>query len=205
MAIQVQGNAGVIAEVDGNRNIFKRRGTANYGTVGGAFSVTGGPSTAVAATLAASTTLMSLRHGAAATSNLYMTRLRVMFAPSTVGASATIPGQIAWQRFTTATPTTGTARTPARCDLSTGSGTQVADVRDSASALTVTSVVFGDVLASANVPVFTTGMAYEWIVDLDEDEFYRLTAGDGICLRTQVVMPATQTWVYSYTIHYLEK
>jgi hypothetical protein len=48
-------------------------------------------------------------------------------------------------------------------------------------------------------------VGWEWVMDLDEDEFIKLVAGDGLALRTQSAMPATQTWTYAYTIHYLEK
>jgi len=205
MGFKLTGNSGTDADVDANRNQYTRRGNANYGSLGGAFVVTGGPSGVVAAALAASTVLASLRHGTSATTNLYLTRLRVTINPSTVGASAGIPGQIAWQRFTAATPSGGTARTPARKDLSTGSATQVADVRDNNAALTVTGVNFGDVCVIHPIPNFTTGGAVEFITDLDEDEWIRLAAADGICLRTQVAAPATMTWTFTYTIHYLEK
>jgi hypothetical protein len=205
MAIQILGSSGTLAETDGNKNLYKRRGVVHHGAAGGGYVVTGGPTGVVAAALGSGTPLASLRHGTGATTNVYITRLRFTFNVATVGASAGVPGQIAWQRFTAATPTTGTARTPARKDLATGSGTQVVDVRDSASALTVTGVTFGDILVIHPLPNFTTGGAVEYVTDLDEDEFIKLTAGDGICLRTQVAAPATETWTYTYTIHYLEK
>jgi hypothetical protein len=205
MAIQIQGNGGTVVEADAARNLYVRRGAANYGAAGGAFVVTGGPSAVCAAALAANTPLATLRHGAAATTKVYITRLRVTINPATVGASAGVPGQIAWQKFTTATPSGGTARTPARKDSSSGSGTQVADVRDSNAALTVTSVVFTDIEVIHPIPNFTQGGSMEFVTDLDEDEWIVLAAGDGIALRTQVAAPATQTWTYTYTIHYLEK
>lgn len=205
MAIQVQGSSGTLVETDSNKNLYTRRGAAHYGAAGGAYVVSGGPSSVVAAALAANTPLMTLRHGASATTNVYITRLHFTFNVATVGASAGVPGQIAWQRFTTATPTGGTARTPARKDTATGSGTQVADVRDSNAALTVTSVVFTDIFSILPIPNFTVGGGVEYAIDLDEDEWIKLAAGDGICLRTQVAAPATETWTYTYTIHYLEK
>ena len=205
MAIQVQGNAGVTVEVDAKRNLAVRRGAADYGATGGAFVVTGGPTAIVAAALAANTPLATLRHGAAAGTNIWITRLHLTICSATIGASAGVPGQIGWQRFTAATPSGGTARTPARKDLSTGSGTAVADVRDNNAALTVTSVVFGDLLVAECIPNFTVGASAEFVTDLDEDEWIRLTAGDGIALRTQVAGPATMTWTYTYAIHYLEK
>jgi hypothetical protein len=205
MPIQIIGNGGVVAETDSNRNLYHRRGNAHYGSAGGAFVVTGGASAVVAAALAANTPLMTMRHGAAATSNVFITRLRFTINPATVGASAGVPGQIAWQKFTTATPSGGTARTPARKDNVTGGATQVADVRDSNAALTVTSVVFSDVYVIHPIPNYTTGGSNEYVIDLDEDEWIRLAAGEGIALRTQVAGPATMTWTYTYSVHYLEK
>src|SRR6185369_1943914 len=169
MAIQIAGNGGTVVESDSNRNLFHRRGTAHYGAAGGAYVVTGGPSAVVAAALAANTMLASLRHGTSATTNIWITRLRLSFNPATVGASAGVPGQIAWQRFTAQTPTGGTARTPARKDPSTGSGTQVLDVRDSNAALTGTAPTFGDILVINPIPNFTTGGTIEYVTDLDED------------------------------------
>jgi hypothetical protein len=204
--IQLQGAAsGVGVDSDSNRNLLHRRGNAHYGATGGAFAVAGGPTAIVAAALAANTPLMALRHGAAATSNLFITRLKFSINPATVGASAGVPGQIAWQKFTTATPSGGTARTPGRKDNVTGSATQVADVRDSNAALTVTSVVFTDIFVIHPIPNYTTGGSNEYVTDLDEDEWIRLAAGEGIALRTQVAAPATMTWTYTYGIHYLEK
>lgn len=206
MGVVILGAAsGTGADVDAKRNLTVRRGVADYGAAGGAFSVAGGPTAIVAAALAANTPLMSMRHGAGATTKVYITRLHVTISIATIGASAGVPGQITWQRFTTATPTGGTARTPARKDASTGSGTQVADVRDNNAALTVTSVAFTDIFVAEAIPNSTVGASYEYSTDLDEDEFIVLAAGDGICLRTSVAAPATQTWTYSYTIHWLEK
>lgn len=205
MAIQQAGNSGVVFDCDGNRNQWARRGVPHHGSAGGGFVVTGGPSAVVAAALAASTMLASLRHGPSATTVVWLTRLRVSINVATVGASGGVPGQLAWQRFTAQTPTGGSARTPARKDVSTGGGTQVTDVRDSNAALTGTAPTFGDVLVINPIPNFTTGSSVEYVTDLDEDEWIRLGAGDGIALRTQVAAPATMTWTYTYAIHYLER
>lgn len=205
MSVQVAGNSGTVLDGDPSRSLYVRRFPANYGAAGGAFVVTGGPSAICAAALAANTMLMSFRHGTSATTDVWITRLRFSFNVATVGLTAGVPGQIAWQRFTAQTPTGGTARTPARKDLSTGSGTQVLDVRESNAALTGTAPTFGNLVVINPIPNFTTGNSIEFVTDLDEDEYVRLTAGDGICLRTQVAAPGTQTWTYTYTIHYLEK
>jgi len=204
MAIQLTGNSGTVADTDANRNFYNRRAAATAWATGGMFTVGGGPSGVVAAALAASTTLMSMRHGAAATTKVYISRLKFSINAATVGASAGVPGQIAWQRFTTATPSGGTARTPARKDASTGAATQVADVRDNNAALTVTSVVFTDLFVFHPIPNYTVGASNEYVTDLDEDEYIVLAAGDGICLRTQVAAPATMTWTFTYGVHWHE-
>jgi hypothetical protein len=208
MPIQQQGFSGVTAEVDSERSQHMRKGVPGFGTVGGGWAVSGGPAGIVAATLAASTTLMSARVATGATKSIYVTRARVVFASATVGASAGVPGQIAWQKFTTATPTGGSARTPFRKNPGTGgAGTDLSDVRDNNAALTVTSVVFTDIMAQSVIPNFTTGDAFEWVWDMDDMDGIpaKFSAGDGFCLRTQVVMPGTLTWVFSYTVHYFEK
>jgi hypothetical protein len=205
MAVQIIGPSGNLLEADGNKNLFKRRGIVHHGSGGGGFLITGGVSTVVAAALAANTMLQALRHGTSATSSIWITRLRVVFGVATVGASGGVPGLIGWQRFTAQTPTGGTARAAVRKDLATGGASQLLDARDSNAALTGTAPTFGDVVGTAMVPLFTQGGAYEWVMDLDEDEFIKLVAGDGLALRTQSAMAATQTWTYAYTIHYLEK
>lgn len=206
MAIQIIGSGGNLLEVDANKNAYIRRGIpVNYGAAGGAFAVTGGAAAIVAAAIAANTPLATLRLATGSALNAYITRLRFAISPATVGASGGVPGQIGWQRFTAATPTGGTARTPARKDLSTGGGTNMTDVRDSNAALTVTGVTFGDVVVQYPIPNYTTGGVNEFVADLDEDEVIRLTAGDGLALRVQVAGPATMTWIYSYSVHWLEK
>lgn len=208
MAIQIKGldaTGGNIADVDSNNNILVTDGIPAWPTAGGFYTVTGQASSVVAATLAANTSLASLRFSASSTRKAYVTRIRTLIAGATLGTSALVPGTIGWQRFTTATPTAGTARTVNRQDEALGSASDMTDVRDSNAALTVTSVVFGNLVASTIVPLFIAGgaMVYEWIVEPPCPIV--LNAGNGLALRTQVVMPGTQTWVYSYTVHWFEK
>lgn len=165
------------------------------------YMVTGGTSAIVAAGLAANTTLASLRNGAS--KEVHITRLRVAFTPATVGTSALVAGSIAWQKFTTATPTGGTPRTIAKKKTSYSAST-VVDVRDSNAALTVTGVAFVDIFAQSQVPLMTVGGLFLWANDLDDNDHIILEANEGICIRTQVVMPATQTWMYSYAIEWHE-
>jgi len=204
MAIQIVGNSGTVAEVDSNRNLLVYPGYPAFPAAGGWYSATGysGTTGVVAAALAANTSLMSFRLSASSTRKAYVDRLRVSFTPATVGASGGVAGVLGLQRFTTATPTGGTARTAARKNAALGTASDVTDIRDSNAALTVTSVVFGDVVASTVVPLFTTGGSAEWVAEIDNPLV--LAAGDGLVLRTQVAMAATQTWQYTYNIYWHE-
>lgn len=209
MAIQIVGNGGVVLEVDPNRNLTIVDGERGY-SVGGEYIVSGFTTAAVAAALAANTSLASLRFSTGSTRKAYMTRLRVQFTVITPGANGGVPGVLAWQRFTAATPTGGTARTVDKKNAAHPSASDMTDVRDSNAALTVTSVTFGNVTAATIIPTWpelTSGAvngAFEWIVEPD-DEPIVLAAGDGLALRTQVACPATTTWGFSYTCHWYEK
>jgi len=200
---------GQFAEVDSGKNLFIAEGLKGY-TAGGEYVVSGWSTAAVAATLAASTTLVSLRFAPASSRFAYVTRIRLAVTVITPGANGGIPGVLAWQRFTTATPSTGTARTVAKKNASHPSTSDMTDVRDNNAALTVTSVVFGDIIAASIMPTFpelTSGAVnggFEWIFE-PLDEPVKLAAGDGLAMRTQVVMPATTTWGFSYTAHWFEK
>ena len=65
-------------------------------------------------------------------------------------------------------------------------------------------MTFGDVVHNMMVPNMLSLGTVEYMLDLEEDEFIRLAAGDGLCLRVQSVTPATMRWTYTWTIHYLE-
>jgi len=68
---------------------------------------------------------------------------------------------------------------------------------------------WGTIVGVTLVPlviVLTSGMVacgWEWIFEPLHPVV--LTPGDGLALRTQVAMPATQTWLYGYTAHWFEK
>lgn len=171
--------------------------------MGDSYLVTGGTAAVVAASLAANTTLMAMRNTAA--TDVYITKLQLNFAVATVGTSALVAGSIAWQRFNTATPTGGTARTVAKKSAARDGASGVTDVRDSNAALTVTSVAFGDLLGWTQVPLMISGVpAAPWILDLRDSPIV-VPNGGGVCLRTQVACPATQTWQYSYLVEWYEK
>lgn len=205
MAIEVIGGAsGVKVDVDANKNLLIVPGVPAIGAAGGYYSVTGSTSAVIAASLAANTMLMSMRMAAGSTRKAYITRLRILIGAATVGTSALVPGTLGLQRFTAQTPTGGTARTANRMNEALGSATDITDIRDSNAALTGTAPTFGNVVSSSIVPLFISSgaMWLEWII---EPPFpIVLAAGDGLALRTQVAMPATQTWVYSYAAYWNE-
>jgi hypothetical protein len=204
MSIQLAGNGGVIADVDEGRNVQVFQAIPGYPAAGGFYSVTGQASAVVAASLAANTPLMTMRFSAGSARKAYILRARIAMIAATAGAAGGIAGGLALQRFTTATPTGGTARTPAPASLTKGSATDMTDVRDSNAALTVTSVVFTAIVASTIIPVGSTNVApFEWQVDFPAP--IELSAGDGLSLRTSVAGPATATWTYSYNFYWVER
>lgn len=206
MAIEIIGPSGAKAETDLNKNLFTRDGLSEYGSVGGGFTVSGWTTGVVAAALAANTNLMSMRFSASSTRKAYIKRLFLTISIATVGASGGVAGTLAWQKFTTQTPTGGTARTPLRKNAATGSGTDMTDVRDSNAALTGTAPTWTEIAAATQVPVSTVGYVHQhWWSAREAYEPIVLIAGDGIGLRTLVAMAATQTWMFSYTVDWIEK
>lgn len=206
MAIQVQGNAGVTVEVDENRNLnVNEQVIPGYPTAGGFYTVMGGSgATAIAASLAANTNLMTMRFSASSTRKAYVDRIRVAMGIATAGAAGGVATILGLRRFTAATPTGGSARTPNRQGPAKGSATDMTDVRDSNAALTVTSVVFGDWVGDTLVPNGSTNVApFEWIMEPIAP--IEMTAGDGLALQTFTAGPATATWSFSYTFHWFER
>lgn len=209
MAIQIKGddnNGGNIAVVDINNNLnVCEASPPAWPSLGGYYTVAGQTSAIVAATLAASTTLASMRMATNARGRAFVTKIRVLLCCATVGTSALVPGTLGLQRFNTATPTGGTARTVNRMSEISGNTSDMTDVRDSNAALTVTSVVFGSIVGSTIVPlVIVSGItAIDWVFEPAVPLV--LNPGDGLALRTQIAMPATQTWVYSYSMYWSEE
>lgn len=208
MAVRLIGAAN-LSDIDSNNNLFTAEGVKGY-TVGGEYIATGFTNAAVAAALAASTMLVSARLAVGSARKAYITRIRTAVTVITPGANGGVPGVLSWQRFTAQTPTGGTARTAAKKNAVHPSNSDLTDIRDSNAALTGTAPTFGDILAATIMPTFpelTSGVVnggFEWIVEPMSEPIV-LAAGDGLALRTQVAMPATTTWGYSYTIHWFEK
>lgn len=205
MSVQIAGNAGVVLDVDEARNVQTYQTIPGYPAAGGFYSVAGKSGTAViAAALATDVTLMSARFSAGSSRKAYLTRLRVLMSVGTVGAAGGVPSVLGLQRFTTATPTGGTPRTPARSAPNKGTASDMTDVRDLNSALSVTSVVFTDEIAWSTTPVSGVSSApVKWIAEFPAP--YELSAGDGVCLRTRQAGPATATWYFTYTLYWFER
>ncbi len=204
------GNQFYQAEVDSNYALKVVYGTptwpASGGTSGGHYSVSFGVSAVTAASLAANTTLMSMRLSTGSSRKAYIEKIRVNLAVSTQGSSGLVCGALALQRFSGATPTGGTSRTPNRMSEISGNTSDMTDIMDSNAALTVTSVDFGTVVAATLVPInfpMNGSSGMDWVFELPIPVV--LNPGDGLCLRTQTDMPATQTWLYSYSIYWSEE
>jgi hypothetical protein len=204
MSFQIHGYTTTnVAEVDLNRNLMVSEGLPALPTAGGFYTVAGGPAGIVAAALAADVSLMAMRFSNSSTRKAYLTKYRFIMSPATLGAAAGVSGVIGLQRFTTATPSAGTARTPQE-NNEAATLTDMTSVQDLASALTMTSVVFGAEIGWTRIPLFVSSAGwFEWIFE----PLYPivLNAGDGIVLRTRVAMAATQTWTFAYTAHWFEK
>jgi len=207
MSILLAGNAGVVADVDEARNVQIYQTIPGYPAAGGFYSVSGkSGAAAIAAALATDTTLMSARLAAGSARKAYLVRMRVMMHTLTIGAAGGVPGVLGIQKFTTATPTGGAARTPVRLGPTKGSATDMTDVRDNNAALTVTSVVFTDEGPWCLTP--SAGVSpnpIEWVVEWNNVAPWELGAGDGICLRTRQVGPATATWFFTYVLYWFER
>lgn len=194
----------VEADTDANRQLLiVDRGLPAHPAAGGYYTVCGGPAGIVAASLAADTSLVAMRFATGSTRKAYLAKFRFIMTPATLGTSALVAGAIGLQRITSATPSGGTARTANEQNEPLSTATDMTSIQDLASALTVTSVVFGTEIARTRLPLFVaSGGPFEWIYE----PLYPtvLAAGDGIVLRTRVATPATQTWVFDWTAHWYE-
>lgn len=191
------------AFIDANGVLRTAESLPEHPAAGGFYTCCGGPTAVVAAALATDTNLMTARFSAGSSRKAYVTKYRFVMTPATLGAAAGVAGQIGLQRFTTATPTGGTARTPNEQHEAEATATDMTDIRDSNAALTVTSVVFGNELARTVVPLFVANAGgFEWIYEPNYPTV--LVPGDGITLRTRVALAATQTWVFAWTMHWYE-
>ena len=204
----IGGDNAYSASVNTNKSLKVETSPLAIGKVGGYYTVAGQTSSACAASLSAGSTLMAMRMSPASSRKAYIERIRVLISGITVGTSALVPGTLNFSRFNVNTPTGGTARGVNRMNEFRGTPTDMFDIRDSNAALTISTtpaVLFGGIVASSTLPLFigVGPMWYEWIVEPPAP--IQLSAGDGLAMRVGVAMPGTQTWGYSYTVHWYEK
>lgn len=183
--------------------LYDTAGNSNDKPESNSYGVVGGTSAVVAAGLAGSTNLMAIRNSAGS-KKIYITQLRFVCSTATLGLTGGVAGSIAWQRFTAQTPTGGTARTPYK-KRAADATSSVTDARDSNAALTGAAPTWGDlVVGYMQVPNTTVaGGSTLFVFDL-EDSPLELAISEGLALRTQTAMPATQTWMYHYAIEWYE-
>lgn len=198
------GTSGIDADVDSNKNLQIVSGLPAHPAAGGFYSVCGGPAGIVAAALATDTSLVAMRFSASSTRKAYVTKFLFTMSPATLGAAAGVAGAIGLQRFNTATPSGGTARTANELNEPLAPATDMTSIQDLASALTVTSVVFGAEISRWRVPLFVAS-AGGFCVSYEPKYPAVLQAGDGIVLRTRVQLAATQTWVFDWTAEWYEQ
>lgn len=204
MAVLQDAVSAVKATIDANGNLSVAEGLPPQPTAGGYYTAAGGPAGIVAAALATDTSLVAFRFAAGSTRKAYLTKFRLSITPATLGASAGVSGSLGLQRITAAAPSGGTVRTANEQNEPLNTATDMTTIQDLASALTVTSVVFGNEIARCRVPLFVaSGGAFEWIYEPSYPTV--LQPGDGFVLRSRVAMAATQTWVFDYTAHWYEK
>lgn len=205
MSVQlIGGTSAVVADVDSNKNLFVVEGLPAHPAAGGYYTVAGGPAGIIAAALAADTTLMAMRFKADSNRKAYISKCTVFIGGATIGVSAGVAGVLGIQRFTTGVPSTGTDRVVNEQNETLTTATDMTVIQDKATALTMTSVVFGTEVAWTRVPLFINGaMWLEWVFEPTYPTV--LSPGDGLCLRTRVACAATQTWVFAYTWEWSEK
>jgi hypothetical protein len=213
MAVPIIGNAGVVAEVDENRNLAVQQNVIpGYPAAGGFYSVSGHTTAAVAAALAADVMLMSARMATGSTRKAYITKLRLHMWCILLNAAGVDLGILGFRRFTAVTPTGGNARTSQRYGPAKGTISDITDIRDLNAALTGAPTFGADgIICQAPVPAIqgaiAAGMAnaaaLEYVFDFPSP--IELAAGDGVALRTIKACPATVTWGYSYTMHWFER
>lgn len=203
MAIKILGtNSGTENEVDSNTNVVV---TENLPSIlgGGFYTLSAAPAAIVAASLGANVTLAYINYQGRANKSMYINKIQVTVTVATVGASALVPGALSWQRFSylglypTAIPIPGQQN-------ETSIKSPVLSQASNA-AITMTNASFGNYVTWTRVPVALDpiGTSFQWTFKPPYPIV--LNPYEGLALRTTVAMPATQTWVYSYTIDYEEK
>ena len=201
MAIKLIGAvSGVESEIDSNRNLMINLGLPAHPTAGGFYVATGGPAGIVAAGLSADVSLVAMRFSAASTRKAYIDKFELILGVATVGVSGGVGGVLGLQRFSNATPSGGTSRAVCEMNEPLTTLSDMTSVQDLATALTMTSVVFGAEVAWFRQNISTIGSTVVYSFEPTAGGGYPLVLqpGDGLVLRTRVALGATQTSVFSW-------
>lgn len=200
------GVSAVQADTDSNRNLFTAEQLPIVPTNGGWYTVAGQLSSAVGQNLVPGTTFLSLRFSPTSTRKAYIQEIRLMLAVTGVAISGSVPGFFVFQRFNSATPTGGTARTVNKLDESNSDTSDMTDIRDNNTALTITNVVFEAIVAGFSQASFIASQA-DWQEWLFRPQYpIVLKPGNGLAFRSSTQQTnAGQTWLFAYTITWMEK
>lgn len=213
MAIQIQGNAGTVADVDGTnyRAIRVNQRPLDYGSLG-TYSVSGRTGT-MAAGLAANSPVFSFRWGNA-TNLCAITSVHCTGGGSIVAFAAGFTNlELLIARNFTASDSAGTALTPTANNqkLRTSMGTSlVTDIRVSSTATLTAGTrtldaqpigsLTSSVTATAGTPLWPPEHLYE---SAENDNMPIILAqNEGIVIRATV--PATGTWTASFDMSWVE-
>lgn len=157
----------------------------------------------LAAALAADATVFAMR-ALTAGKRAYVTKITAGFA-CTVAFTAGSQQLFVADRFTTATPTGGTAYTPHK-KASGMAASVVTDARASTTAaLTVTSVVF----EGNRIPLLSMGSpavaSDRHVVHDFSDDPIVLATNEGLCIRNAIVWPAAGTGIFHGSVEWYER
>jgi hypothetical protein len=158
-------------------------GTPVYGSYVGAYMT---KIEIVPTTLNAGTTYFSMRN--LGTKDIHIHRILLYSSFSGVNAATRSIFEI--ERFTTATPTAGTAQTAVKKATSFPTS-NVTDIRFAPGGLTTTNVVFGDPFTLVNV---TNQLSYQTAFQIEypeeQDNRLILAANEGLCIRANTAIVA---------------
>lgn len=213
MAIQIQGNGGTVAEVDGStfRALRVTGRPAEYGSLG--FYRLGMVSGTIAAALAANSELFQFRWGDA--TRFAVPQLVVFSAGANVAATAAglAAIRLALARSWTVSGTGGTAATMTgnnqklrtsmgtslvtdiRCasTAALGAGTKTLDSQDIGAI--ATGIGTGAITVSADLPLFAPFALFD--VNASTDHPPVLAQNEGFIIRSGPAMPAAMTWHFA--------
>lgn len=139
-------------------------------------------------TTAANATVWAMRNAAASTKTVYIERIQLLMAFDTATPLGRSLQRYDLVRFTTATPTAGTAITVVAMD-SSSVATQVTDVRFVDTGLITTSVAFGTAIATIGCPATDATTAKYERTGIS----IKLAPGEGLCLRLDVTAVVGQS------------